>query len=123
MLCVNLQPKHRRSLKNHQIVDYLDCQNCSEQRFRSWFYKSIGFNESNEFSKFGSYLPGSSDGSKPIIIIDHLEDSISLWDTKNVIIGLARSSRESYDFRVLVCVSPVEVARTVLNWNGGQKIR
>jgi hypothetical protein len=94
-----------------------------DQSFRLWFYKSIRFNESNDFSKFGSYLPVSSDGSKPIIIIDHLEDSSSLWDTKNVIIGLAQSSRESNTFRVLVCVSPVEVAQMVLKWNGGQKIR
>ncbi len=104
-------------------VNYLDCQNCQDQSFRAWFYHSIGFNPDNAFNKFGSFLVKGPNESHPIIIIDHLEDSISLWDTKNVIVGLARSGRESNDFRLLVCLSDLDAAKTVLSWNGGQKIR
>ena len=55
------------------------CQNCIEQSVRSWFYQSIEFNPENEFNKFRSYLTRGPGDSNPIIIIDHLEDSISLW--------------------------------------------
>ena len=104
-------------------VTYLDCQNCKDQSFRAWFYHCIGFNPDHPFNKFGSFLTRGPEDSNPIIIIDHLEDSISLWDTKNVIVGLARSGRESNNFRLLVCLSDLDAAKTVLSWNSGQKIR
>ena len=111
-----------KAQQDGKVVIYLDCQDCRESSFMTWFFEVLNIGKTQAFSKFGSWLP-RVDGSVPVVIIDHLEDVLMLPDTKRTIVGLARAARDHNNFQVLVCISPVDAAVEVLSWNGGHKIK
>jgi hypothetical protein len=114
-LAVSMQDEGR-------IVKYIDAKGFAfsqSSTFSAFFKTRIGMLA--EAADPLSYLPHSE--YAVIIIIDHLEDVMMLQDTKAVLMSLTRSSSSTKTFKVLVTVSPLSYARSILYWNGGTMIR
>jgi hypothetical protein len=98
--------------------DSVGCTTSSEFLFRS-----IGLPKESIVGDIGNVLPDSSGSTKTTIIIDHFEALMRFPDTESLIRALARECYDKNAYRVLLCITPLDQAVSVLKWNGGHKIR
>ncbi len=75
------------------------------------------------YNKFLSAFLPSHLIQKPLVVV---LDDVQTWKThpglENFIVTLATDSSRSGKSKTIVCVSDFELAQTILDWNGNQKI-
>jgi hypothetical protein len=112
-----------RSLRSEgKYIIYLDGKNFKWQSnpLFAWLRVAVGLTPNAK--GFEEYLPYQN-GNITTIIVDHFEDLMKVPDTGPLFVGLARVSRKTKRFNILVAVSSAANAKDIILWNGHSKIR
>ena len=111
------------------IVKYLDAKDKgsmgdNDPTFINWLRFHLGLSHRRCTDDLDAFLPKSKAGPT-VIIINHFEDFLWTPDAKSVIEGLCRDAFEKKTYKIVLCITRLEKALEVLNWNGGasEKIR
>lgn len=114
-----------RSDRNALFLDAAEFKHQHHVHPLLWLHSALGNLKPD--LPYASFLPLPTHGiySPPptCIIIDQFDHMINHEHAESFIVGLAEKSRLTKRFSVIVSVTNPENARTVLRWNGGEKIK
>jgi hypothetical protein len=114
-----------RSDRNALFLDAAEFKHQRHVHPLLWLHAALGNLEPD--LSYASFLPPPTHGiySPPptCIIIDQFDHMIHHEHAESFVVGLAEKSRLTKRFSVIVSVTNPENARTVLRWNGGEKVK
>jgi hypothetical protein len=114
-------------LRKDRHVLFLNAANYKHQRHPHpllWLNDALDLDPDSDYSPFlPPAVPGIYSPPPTCIFIDQFDHMFSHPDAESFVVGLAEESRLTKRFSVIVSVTNPANARTILKWNGGEKIK